>query len=205
MSRARLPAEVRAPWPIRRYVVVALRAASNAQWNGRARCVLRAARGEAALEHDHAVGTESQMRKTHRFHGRRDRARVNEVDILANASDRHMRAERFVVEPDRPAPKLGANVLAKGQQVRRAGTEAKPDDSRTTRGREATGAVKLDVERGDAARGCLGRGDHVSEPLVGNLTEERQRDVHELRLHATKRGKVRGAAERRLGDLGWKW
>jgi hypothetical protein len=37
------------------------------------------------------------------------------------------------------------------------------------------------------------------------LPEERQRDVHELRLHATKRRKVRGAAKRRLGDLGCKW
>jgi hypothetical protein len=188
MSRASLPAEVRAPWPIQCCVAVAypvaLRAASYAQWKGRARCVLRAAWREATLEHDHLVGTESQMRKTHRLHRSRDRTRVNEVDVLPNASDRHVRAERFVVEPDRAAAKLRTNVLAKGEQVRRACTEAKPDDSRTPRWREATGAVELDVECGDAARGCLGRGDHVSEPLVRALTEERQRDVHELRLHA---------------------
>jgi hypothetical protein len=145
------------------------------------------------------------MRKTHRLHRRRDRTRVHEVDVLTNAPDRHMRAQGFVVESNGAAAKLGANVLAKCQQVRRTGTEAKPDDSWTTGGREATGTVQLDVERGDAARGCLGRSGHISEPLVGSLTEERQRDVHELRLHATKRGKVRGATERRLGDLGWKW
>jgi hypothetical protein len=145
------------------------------------------------------------VRKTHRFHGRRDRARVNEVDVLANASDRHMCAEWFVVESDGAAAKLDANVLAQGQQVRSAGTDPKPDDSRSAGGREATGAIQLDVECGDAARGSLGRGDRVSEPLVRCLTKESQRDVHELRLHAAKRGKVRGAAERRLSDLGWKW
>jgi hypothetical protein len=183
----------------------ALGAASYAQWNGRARCVLRAAWREAALEQDHAVRAEPQVRKTHRLHGRRDRTRVHEVNVLANASDRHMRAKWLVVEADGAAAKLGANALAKGQQVRRAGTDPEPDHSRSAGGREATGAVELDVECVDAARGCLGRGAHIGEPLVGCLPKESQRDVHELRLHATKRGKVRGAAEGRLGDLRWKW
>ena len=145
------------------------------------------------------------MRKTHRLHRRRDRTRVHKVDVLTNASDRDMRTERFVVEPDRAAAKLDANVLAQRQQVRRAGTDPEPDHSRSAGGWKTTGAVKFDVECVDAARGCLGGGGHIIEPLVGCLTEERQRDVHELRLHATKRGKVRCAAERCLGDLGWKW
>ena len=145
------------------------------------------------------------MRKTHRLHGRRDRARINEIDVLANASDRDVRPQRFVVERDRAATKFGANVLADRQQVRRARTKAEPNDTRSAGGWKATRTVQLDVERGDAARRCLGRGGDVSEPLVRCLTKERQRDMHELRLHAAKRGEIRGAAERRLGDLGWKW
>ena len=179
--------------------------AADPERHDRPRCVLRATRREATLEHDKVVRAEPQMRKTHRLHGRGDRARINEVNVLANASDRDVRAQRFVVETDRASAKLGANVLAERQQVWRARTKAKPDDTRTAGRRKATGTVQLDVERGDAARGCLGRSGHVSEPLVGRLTEERERDVHEFRLDAMQRGKVRGAAERCLGDLRWKW
>jgi hypothetical protein len=145
------------------------------------------------------------MRKTHRFHGRRDRARVNEVDVLPSAPDRDVRAQWFVIESDRAVAKLGANALAERQQVRRTRTDPKPNDSRTAGGRKAPGTIELDVERPHAARGCLDRRGHVSKPLVRCLTEERQSDVHELRLHAAKRGQIRGAAECRLGDLGWKW
>jgi hypothetical protein len=145
------------------------------------------------------------MRKTHRLDGRSDRSRVHDVDVLSSASDRHMRAERFVVESDGAAAKLDTDLLTQREQLRRAGTDPQPDDSRSAGGRKATGAVELDVERGDAARSHLDGGGHVSEPLVWCLTEERQGDVHELRLHATKRRKVRGTAKRRLGDLGWNW
>ena len=145
------------------------------------------------------------MRKTHCFHGRRDRTRVNEVDALANASDRHVRTKRLVVESDGAAAKLSANMLAKCQQVRRTCTDPEPNDSRSAGRRKTPGTIELDVERPHAARGCLDRRGHVSKPFVRCLTEERQRDVHELRLHAAKRGKVRGAAECRLGGLGWEW
>jgi hypothetical protein len=145
------------------------------------------------------------VRKAHRFHGRRDRTCVNKVDILANAADRDVRAERFVVEPDRATAELGTNVLAKRQHVRGTRADPEPNDSRSARRWKATGPVQLDVERGHAARGYLDRRGHISKPLVRRLTEERQRDVHQLRLDAAKRGKVRGAAECRLGDLGWEW
>ena len=183
----------------------ALGTPSQPQGNGRARRVLRAAWREATLEHDDAVSAEPQMWKTHGLHGCRDRTCVHEINVLANAPDRDVRPQRFVVEPDGAAAKLGANVLAERQQVRRAGTDPEPDDSRTAGRRKAAGTVQLDVERGDTSRGCLGRCGHISQPLIRGFTEERQRDVHELRLHAAKRGKVRGAAECRLGDLGWEW
>ena len=127
------------------------------------------------------------MRKTHRFHSRRDRARVDEIDVLANAPDRDVRPQWFVIESDRAAAKLGANALAERQQVRRTRTDPKPNDSRSAGGGKATGTVQLDVEGGHAARGCLDRRGHISKPLVRCLTEEGQRDVRELRLHASKR------------------
>jgi len=186
-------------------VVAVLGTASYPQRHDRARCVLRAAWREAALEHNDAVRTEPQMRKAHRLHRGCDRARVHNANVLANASDRHVRAKRFVVEPDRAMAELGTNALAERQQVRRARSDPEPNDTRTTGRRKATGTIKLDVERGHAARCSLHGCSRVSEPLVGCLPEERQRDVHELRLHAAKRGKVRGAAECCLGDFGWKW
>jgi len=116
-----------------------------------------------------------------------------------------MGAERLVVEPDRAAAKLGPNVLAEGQEVRSPGADPEPHHPWTAVRRKATRTVQLDVECCDAARGRLDRGGHIGESVVKGFTQEGKRDVHELRLHAAKRGKVRGAAECRLSDLGWEW
>lgn len=145
------------------------------------------------------------MRKTHRLDRGGDRTCVDELDILPGAPDGHVRAQRFAIERDRASAQLGADVLAQREEVRGAGADTKPNDARAAGRWEAAGTVQLDVERGDPACRRVDRGGHVREALVRCLAEERQSDVHQLRLHATKRGKVRSAAERRLGDLGWKW
>jgi len=52
------------------------------------------------------------MWQAHRLHGRCDRACIHDVDVLANASDRQVRAKRLVVESDGSEAKLGADPLA---------------------------------------------------------------------------------------------
>ncbi len=125
--------------------------------------------------------------------------------ILLDATERDVCAKRLGVEGDLAPRELGPNALAEREQRVRAGAYPQPHHPRTTRRRKAAGPVELDVERGNASRGGLGCRGHGRELLGGRPPDERQRHVHELGLHASKRGKVRRAAERRLCDLGGEW
>ena len=179
--------------------------ASHAQGRGRARRIPRTPRRQHALEHDHGVRAETQMRDAHRFDGGGDRARIGQLNVLAHSSERDVGAERLGVEWDLAAGELGAYPLADGQQRGSTGTDPDPDHPGSTGRRKAACPVQLDIERGHGRGGCLNGRGNVSELLVGRSAEERERDVHELGLHTAQRREVRRAAERRLGDLGGEW
>jgi hypothetical protein len=212
--------EVRAPWPSRRprdgsdadprgrkpLTRWSLgRLVADAERRARARRVPRAAGRKRALEHDRGVGAEAQVWDAHSLNPRRDCARIHESDVLPNAAERHVCAERLGVERDLATAQLGAEAMTEREYVGSTGADPQPNDAWFARRGKAARAVELDVERGDVARRGLGCGGHVIEPIVGSLTEERERDVHQLRLHAAQRGKIRDRAERRLGDLGGEW
>ena len=145
------------------------------------------------------------MWDAHGFDGCRDGPRVDERHVLASAGERDVRAERFPIERGVSTCELGADPLPQSEHGRGARADPKPHDTRLSGRREAARVVDLDIERSDAARGRLDRGRDVNEPLVGCLAEEGERDVHQLRFHATERGKIRRAAERRFCDLGGEW
>ena len=145
------------------------------------------------------------MRDPHRFDRRRDGPRVDDLYVLAGTRESDVRAERLSVERDVPPCELGPDPFPEREHGRRAGTDPEPGDARLSGRREAPGVIDLDVERGNSACRGFDRGRHVSQPVIGCLTEEGKGDVHQLRLHATQRGKIRGAVERRLGDLGGEW
>ena len=179
--------------------------AANTEGRRRACRVARAARRQDALEDDDRVGAETQMRDAHGFDGGRDRARIDEVYVLAHSPQRDVRAERFGVERDLSAAKLGAYALAECQQRRSTGADPQPDHPRSAGRRKTARPVHLDVERGNGGRGGLDSGGHIGELLVQRPPEERQRDVQELGFYASQRRKIRCAAECRFGDLGGEW
>ena len=125
------------------------------------------------------------MRDAHGFDGGCDRTRVHERHVLADAAERNVRAKRFSVEGDLATRQFGANSLAQSEYGWRARADPEPNDARLAAGWEAPGMIDLDVERGNAARGCLDRGRHVRQPLVRRWPEEGERHVHQLRFHAT--------------------
>jgi len=145
------------------------------------------------------------MRDAHGFDRCRDRSRVHQRHVFAGAGEGDVRAERFSVERDVSTSKLGADPLPQGEHGWGAHADPKPHDTRLSGRRESARVVDLEIERGNAARGRLDRGRNVSEPVVGCLAEEGECHVHQLRLHATQRRKIRRAAERRFGDLGGEW
>jgi hypothetical protein len=145
------------------------------------------------------------MWDAHRLDRGRDRSRIDERDVLADAPERDVRTEGLGVERDLVTAKLTPHAVAESQHRRGAGADPQPDDPRPAGRWKTARVVQLDVERRDRSRGCLDRGAHVSEPLFGRLPQEGQGDVHELRPHSSERGKIRGAAEHRLGDLGGEW
>lgn len=145
------------------------------------------------------------MRDAHGFDCCRDGPGVDERHVFACAGEGDVRAERFSVERDVSTCELGPDSLPQSEHSRGARADPKPHDTRLSGRRKAAGVVDLDIERGDVARGRLDRGRHITKPLVGSLAEEGERHVHQLRFHATQRGKIRRAAERRLGDLGGEW
>ena len=145
------------------------------------------------------------MWDAHGFDGCRDGPRVDERHVLASAGERDVRAERFPIERGVSTCELGADPLPQSEHGRGARADPKPHDTRLSGRREAARVVDLDIERGDVARGRLDRDRDVSETLDGCLAKEGERHVHQLRFHATQRGKIRRAAERRLGDLGGEW
>lgn len=116
-----------------------------------------------------------------------------------------MSAERLSVKRDLPARELGADPFPQGEQRRRAGSDPEPDNTRLSGGREAARMIDLDIECGDAARGDGDRVLHGRESLVCCRPEEGQSDVEQFRLHATERGQIRRAAERRFSDIGGEW
>jgi len=145
------------------------------------------------------------MRDAHGFDRCRNGASVHERHVLADASESDVRAERLSVERDLATPQLRTDPLSESEQGWSSRADAEPDDTRPIGGREAAGVVDLYVERGDLARGGLSRVGHSDESRLGHLAEKGQRHVHELGPHATERGELWGAAERRLGDLGGEW
>ena len=201
--------EVRASWPsrfdgddpgwkLRRLF-------ADAQRRTRAGRVSRASWRENALEHDKSVGAEAKVRDPHGLDSGGDRARIHERDVLANAAQRDVRAERLLVECDLATTQLRAKALPEREDRRSTGAHPEPDDAGTTRIWKAPGPVELDVESSDLAHRGLRRGGHIREPLVGRLAQECERDVHQLRLHAAQSRKIRDRAECRLGDLGREW
>ena len=179
--------------------------APEAKPRARTRGVPGAPRRQDALEDDYSVDAEAQARDAHRFHPGGDRARVHQRDVVASAPERDVRPERLGIESDLVPRELGAHALADRQHARRTGADPQPHHARSSRWRKSTRVVELDVERGHSGRRGLDRSRDVREPLFGGLPDERQRHVHELRLHAPKSGQVRSAAECRLGDLGGEW
>ena len=145
------------------------------------------------------------MRDAHGLDGGCDRARIDELDVLADSPERDVRAERFRVERDLATGELNSYSLAERQQRRSAGADPQPNHPRPAGRRKAARSVQLNVECGHRGRGSLTGCGHVSEPLVGRSAQERQGDVHELGFDATQRGEIRCAAECRLGDLGGEW
>jgi hypothetical protein len=145
------------------------------------------------------------MWHAHRLGGGRDRSGIDERDILTNAPDRHVRPKRFAVEGDVATAKLGANALPERQHRLGACTDPEVDDPRPTGRRKTARAVQLHIERGHGSRCGFDGSSRVGEPFIRRSAEERERHVHELRLHAPERGKIRRTTERRLGDLDREW
>ncbi len=143
------------------------------------------------------------MRDAHGLGRSRDGPRVFRGHIRASAGEADVRAEWLSVERDLPSCQLGADPVPESEQRRGARAHPKPDNTRFSGRGEPAGVVDLDVEGRDAARSCLDRSRYVSK--FGRLTEEGERDVHQFRLHATQRVKIRRAAERRFCDLRGKW
>src|SRR5688572_3850303 len=104
------------------------------------------------------------MRDTHGLDGRRDGPGIDERNILADAAEGHVRAERLSVERDLATRQLRTHPLPESEHRRGACADAEPNDTWLATGRESTGMVDLDVECGDATRGRFGRVGHVSQP-----------------------------------------
>ena len=145
------------------------------------------------------------MRDAHCLDRGSDRSRVHQRHVLADTAERDVRTQRFSVKRDVTTRELGTNALPKSENGWRASADTEPNDARLATGWESAGMVDLDVERGHTARGRLDRAGHVSQALVGSRSEEGERHVHQLRFHATERGKIRRAAEHRFRDLGGEW
>jgi hypothetical protein len=145
------------------------------------------------------------MWDAHRLHRRRDRSRIGDRSVLADAPERDMCPERLGIEGDLATAELGANALTELEERGRTCTDSHPDDARFAGSRKAARAIQLDIEGGDSTRGRLDRGLRIIKALVGGLSQKGERDVHQLRLHATDGGKIRSAAERRFSDFGGEW
>jgi hypothetical protein len=132
------------------------------------------------------IRAETQRRDGHRVDGRADRERLLAARSLADAPERHVRAEGFVVEFDRSRREGRADRRSERRRFVGAARHAEPGDAWRPRARETATVIELDVERSAVPGAGANRVDDRAQPIVRCAPEEGEREVHELRLNAAE-------------------
>ena len=150
----------------------------------------------------HRVRPETERRRCQPREGGGESALAGGPDRAIDARERHVRAERLVVEGHVTVAERLADARAEVPKLLRTGARAEPDDVRAATLGETAHLVEDDVEGSAPGGGLAHRVGRRGKAVLRNVADEGEGEVKERVMDAPERGELSGEEPRRaLGQV----